>query len=420
MAIVVQKYGGTSVGDAARIQRVAQRIAAAHAGGHQVVGVVSAMGNTTNELNALAHEINPRPSDRELDLLLSTGETQSCALMAMALHRLGQPAIALTGAQAGIRTDGVFRHAHIVGINPARVRRELEQNTIVIVAGFQGITDDLDVTTLGRGTSDTSAVALAIALQAERCEIYTDVKGVYTADPRLVPDARKLSYIDSEEMLELARHGSRVTHPRAVELGDVYGMPVVVRSSFSEDPGTMITRSDEIPLEARQRVRGIAHDTDVGQVTITDVPDRPGVAAAIFQALAAANINVDIIIQNVGRDQATDLSFTVSRDDLERAARVAGKPARQLGARGVHTVSDLAKISIVGSGLSLRPGYAARMFDGLAQAGVNIIGITTSEIRITCLIAEDEVGSAAQALHDAFQLDEAEAQAREPLASGQV
>ncbi len=410
MAILVQKYGGSSVADADCIQRVAQRIAETAQAGHQVVGVVSAMGDTTDDLIAMARQVSADPSDRELDLLLSTGEVISCTLMAMALRSLGRSAVALTGPQAGIRTDAAFRQAQIVEINPERMLRELEQGTIPIVAGFQGMTDDMDVTTLGRGGSDTTAVAVAVALKAEYCEINTDVEGVYTADPRLVPTARKLDVIRSDEMLELARHGARVMHPRAVELGDVYGMPVVVRSSFSTEPGTLISRGDDMALEARQRVRGIAHDVDVGRVTLAAVPDRPGIAYAVFDALAQAAINVDIIVQDIVQDvnheKESNLSFTVGRDDLEKAVAVVRPVAAEVGAQDVHASADLAKISIVGSGLSLGPGYAARMFGALAEAGVNITSITTSEIRITCLIPEADVPRAARSLHAAFDLDE--------------
>lgn len=406
MAILVQKYGGSSVADADCIQRVAQRIAETAQAGHQVVGVVSAMGDTTDELIAMARQVSADPSDRELDLLLSTGEVISCTLMAMALRTLGRSAVALTGPQAGIRTDAAFRQAQIVEINPERMLRELGQGTIPIVAGFQGMTDDMDVTTLGRGGSDTTAVAVAVALKAAYCEINTDVEGVYTADPRLVPSARKLDVIRSDEMLELARHGARVMHPRAVELGDVYGMPVVVRSSFSAEPGTLISRGDDMALEARQRVRGIAHDVDVGRVTLAAVPDRPGIAYAVFDALAQAAINVDIIVQDVDREKESNLSFTVGRDDLEKAVAVVRPVATEVGAQDVHASTDLAKISIVGSGLSLGPGYAARMFGALAGADVNITSITTSEIRITCLIPEADVPRAARSLHAAFDLDE--------------
>ncbi|MAG34753.1 MAG: aspartate kinase [Dehalococcoidia bacterium] len=406
MTILVQKYGGSSVANADSIKRVAKRIAETAAAGHQVVGVVSAMGDTTDELINLARQVNTEPSDRELDLLLSTGETVSCTLMAMALRSMGQQAIALTGPQAGIRTDAAFRQAQIVEISPERMLRELGRGTVPIVAGFQGMTDDMDVTTLGRGGSDTTAVALAVALGAEHCEINTDVEGVYTADPRLVPTARKLDVVRSDEMLELARHGARVMHPRAVELGDVYGMPIVVRSSFSDESGTLISRGGDMALEARQRVRGIAHDVDVGRVTVVAVPDRPGIAFAIFDALAQAAINVDIIVQNVGREVEADLSFTVSRDILQSAADVVRPVAEGLGAKAVLASADLAKISIVGSGLSLGSGYAARMFEALADANVNITSITTSEIRITCLIAEEDVPRAARSLHAAFDLEE--------------
>ena len=403
--LIVQKYGGSSVANAQLIKNVARRIAAVHDSGTRVVGVVSAMGDTTDDLIALARQVTPEPSDREMALLWSTGEIVTSALMSMALHAMGYDAIALTGFQAGIRTNAFHTKAQILEIDTNRINRELERGAIPIVAGFQGWTEDMDITVLGRGQSDTTAVALAVALDADRCEILKDVDGVFTADPRIVPEARKLAAISYEEIMELARAGSQVLHPRASELGETYGVPIVVRSSFHEAPGTIIVRGEDMPLEGRERVRAIAHDTDVGRITIVGVPDRPGIAFAVFHPLEEAAINVDVIVQNVSHDNVTDISFTVSRSDLPKALRLVQPVAEQMGAREVSSSDNLAKISIVGSGLAANPGYAARMFGALAEHGINIVSITTSEIRITCLVDESNVQRAARALHQAFRLE---------------
>jgi aspartate kinase len=405
--LIVQKYGGSSVATADLIKNAARRIARVHDSGTTIVGVVSAMGDTTDDLIALAKQVAPEPSDREMALLLSTGETVTSTLMAMALHAMGYEATALTGFQAGIRTSPVHTKAQILDVDTARIHRELDRGAIVIVAGFQGWTDDMDITVLGRGTSDTSAVALAVALEAERCEILKDVDGVFSADPRVVPAARKLDVISYEEVMELAHAGSQVLHPRASELGEAFAMPIVVRSSFHEAPGTTIVRGEDMPLEGRERVRAIAHDVDVGRITIVGVPDRPGVAYSVFHPLEAAAINVDVIVQNISHDNVTDISFTVGRSDLARALRLVQPVAQTMGAREVTSADNLAKVSIVGSGLAANPGYAARMFGTLADEGINIISITTSEIRITCLVAEAQVAAAARALHRAFRLDAA-------------
>ena len=403
MDLLVQKYGGTSVANAERIRSVARRIVDTKRSGRRLVVVVSAMGDTTDELIHLARQVTDEPNEREMDVLLSTGETVSITLVAMALRALGCDALSLTGAQAGIRTDSRHSRARIVEIDPQRVVRELEQDRVVIVAGFQGISDELDITTLGRGGSDTTAVALAVSLDASTCEIYTDVDGIYTADPRLVPNARKLDVISYEEMLELAKLGARVMHPRSVELGQVYNMPITVRSSFNDNPGTLIFGGDG--MENRNKVRGIAHDLDVAKITFVRVPDRPGIAFRVFAPLATANINIDTIVQNASLDGVTDLSFTVARGDLQKALRLVEPVAREIGAAGVVPAADLAKVSIVGTGIQYAPGYAARMFEVLAEHGINIDMITTSEIRITCIIAQDEVQKAVCALHEAFQLD---------------
>ena len=402
--LIVQKYGGTSVGSAERIIRSAERIAAVADAGYDVVVTVSAMGKTTDELIGLARQVSRDPNDRELDQLLVTGEQVSASLMAMALIDRGRQAISLTGAQAGIRTTRLFTKARITDIHPERIRRELDGGRIPIITGFQGITEEQDVTTIGRGGSDTSAVAIAAALEAERCEILTDVEGIYTADPRVVSNARKLEKISYEEMLELASLGARVMHPRAVELGEVYGVPILVRSSFSDAPGTLITRIENV--EIRKNVRGIAHDTDVAKIRIVGVPDRPGVAAAIFMPLADAAISVDTIVQNTSLDGKTDLSFTVSRADHGRAAALVETIVPNIGASGLDHSEDLAKVSVVGTGMQSAPGYAARMFRALAAAGINIDMITTSDIRITCIIASSQADEAVNALHAAFELDQ--------------
>ncbi len=410
MGLIVQKYGGSSVADAGRIRRVARRIADAKDRENQVVAVVSAMGDTTDHLRDLARQVSSDPDARELDLLLSTGETVSVTLVAMALREIGCQAISLTGGQAGIHTTSAFNRAHILRVDPQRIHRELDSGRIVIVAGFQGISEDLDVTTLGRGASDTTAVALAAALKAVRCEIYTDVEGVYTADPRIVPEARKLKDIHYEEMLELASLGARVMHNRSVELGAVYNIPILVSSSFTHAPGTLIhgdISMDEV-REIRNKVRGIAHDLDVAKITITGVPDRPGIAASIFDPLAEAGISVDTIVQNASTTKVADLTFTVSKGDLDKAITLVRPVAASLGAGECLGDPHLAKVSIVGAGIQNAPGYAARMFKTLADAGINIEMITTSEIRITCVVSEDHVIEAVKALHRAFELEKAE------------
>jgi aspartate kinase len=409
--LVVQKYGGSSVADADRIKRVARRIARERAAGHDLVVVVSAMGDTTDELLGLAAAITDDPDARELDVLLATGEHQSATLLSMALHALGIPAISLTGPQAGITTDGRYGKARIASLEPRRVREELAAGKVVIVAGFQGQSEAAvgqnEITTLGRGGSDTTAVALAAALRADRCQVFTDVRGIYTADPRLVPQARQLPVIGYEEMLELAHQGAQVMQVRAVELGWVNDVVIEVLSSFEDAPGTLI-REDPL-VEQRNKVRGLAHDRNVAKVTIVDVPDRPGVARTIFGPLADAGVNVDMIVQNVGHGGATDMSFTVPRAELARGKKVLEPIVRELGARELTTDASVGKVSIVGAGLHNAPGYAARMFGTLADAGVNIEMISTSEVRITCIIAEDELETALRALHDAFELEQPEA-----------
>ncbi|HXR26904.1 MAG TPA: aspartate kinase [Candidatus Baltobacteraceae bacterium] len=418
--LIVQKYGGSSLATADRIRHVAGLIARDRAEGERLVVVVSAMGDTTDDLLALAAQITPDPDPRELDLLLATGEHMSGTLLAMALHALGVSAISLTGAQAGIRTDTRHGRARIANVDPARLVRELDAGRVVIVAGFQGATGEgfleSDVTTLGRGGSDTTAVALAARLGADRCEILTDVEGIYTADPRVVPEARLLPVIGYEEMLELAQQGAQVMQTRAVELGWVNGVVIAVRSTFSDHPGTRIR--EDLLVEQRNKVRGLATDRHVAKVTLVGVPDRPGVARAVFAPLADAGINVDMIVQNVGHAGTTDLSFTIPSVDLARAGRLLEAVRRELDAAAVTTDSRVAKVSIVGAGIQNAPGYAARMFGTLADAGINIEMISTSEIRITCIIAEADLETAAQALHRAFALERPETVGLEPLAGG--
>ena len=405
MGIIVQKYGGSSLADAGKIKNVARRIVARKEQGNEMVVVVSAMGKTTDQLIDLAHELSDTPEDREMDVLMSTGETVSSTLMVMALHAMGHDAISLSGGQAGIRTDRVHRKARIMSIKPKRVHAELDRGRVVIVAGFQGLTQDADadITTLGRGGSDTTAVALAAALGGETCEIYTDVEGVYTADPRIVPEARKLDEISYDEMLELASVGAKVMHSRAVEVGGVYNIPILVASSFKEASGTLIHGG--VSVEQFKKVRGIAHDLDVAKVTVRHVPDQPGIAAAIFEPLTEAHVSVDTIVQNASEEKLTDLTFTVSRTDLRKALSVIEKTAKEIGAREVVSDEKLGKVSIVGTGMQSAPGYASRMFRTLSDAGINIDMISTSEIRITCIVEEARVKDAVKALHKAFALD---------------
>ncbi len=405
MSLIVQKYGGTSVGDADKIKNVARRVAAVKNSGKNIVVVVSAMGDTTDDLIELSRKINPNPEPRELDVLLSTGELISSTLLTMALHAMGMKAISLSGAQAGIETDGLYSHARIVHIEPKRIVKELEQGNIVIVAGFQGMSSDRDVTTLGRGGSDTTAVALAASLKADIAEIYTDVDGVFTADPRMVPDARRLEEIRYDEMLEMATLGAKVMHPRAVEVGELYNMPILVACSFNNNPGTIIHGG--VSMEIRNKVRGIAHDLNVAKISIIGVPDRPGIAANIFDPLAKANISVDTIVQNASVNNIADLSFTVARSDVDKALSIINPVVKSIKARDCVSDATLAKVSIIGTGMQNAPGYAATMFRTLYEKGINIHLITTSEIRITCIISEDNVKTALQALHKVFELDKA-------------
>ena len=403
--VIVQKFGGSSLAEPDLIRNVATRICKQRSEGVDLVAVVSAMGDTTDDLIRMAHDVagtGSPPPPRELDTLMSTGELVSATLMAIAIQSMGYDVVSLSGIQAGIRTEATHGSARISAIDPARLRRELDGGRIIIVAGFQGVTELGDVTTLGRGGSDTTAVALAAALGARQCEIYTDVDGIYTSDPRLVPRARKLAEIGYEEMLEMAMLGAKM-NPRSIELAAVYKVPVLVASSFFDAPGTLI-HGGEPTLEVRKAITGVPVERNIAKITVRGVMDRPGVASALFTPLADAGISVDVIVQNASAEGLTDMSFTVARGDLQRALEITrGQSAFE--SSEVIADPDLAKVSIVGTGMQNAPGFAARMFDALSSAGVNIELITTSEIRITCIIRAEHVETAARALHSAFQLD---------------
>jgi aspartate kinase len=401
MALIVQKYGGTSVADADRIRSVARRVAETYQAGNQVVVVVSAMGKTTDELISLATDVSPRTHPREMDMLLTAGERISMALCAMALQDLGVPAMSLTGSQAGILTTSDHGQAEIVDIRAHRVREGLDAGTVVIVAGFQGVDPhSKDVTTLGRGGSDATAVALAAALAGDVCEIYTDVDGVFTADPRIVANARKLGEVSQEEMLEMASSGAGVLMARSVEFGRRYGIPIHVRSSFHDGIGTWV--KEETMEEAI--IRGVAHDTSEAKVTVHGVPDKPGVAARLFEALADEGVNVDMIVQNVSIEGVTDISFTVPKAQLARAKDAAERTGGEVGANGVDLDQNIAKVSLVGAGMKSELGIAARMFRILSDHGINIEMISTSPIRISCVVRGDDVVPAVKSLHDGFGL----------------
>ena len=397
---IVQKFGGSSVADAARIQRVAGILAETRRAGHQVVAVLSAQGDTTDELIEKARDLNPAPSPRELDALLCVGEQISVALMAMALEAMGEPTVSLTGWQIGLRTDSRHGAARIRSIDGARLLRELEAGKIVLVCGFQGIDEAGDQTTLGRGGSDTSAVAIAAALGADKCQIYTDVEGVYTADPRYVPEARKLAAVSYDEMLELASLGNQVLHNRSVELAKRYGVDLEVRSSFVRAPGTVV-KEELTPME-RMIISGVAKDTDIARFTVRGLPDRPGAALRLFALLSGADINVDLILQSAGTEGRSDLSFTLRRDDAVKARALLDANAAALGYRGLAVDADVAKVSIVGAGLMDAPGMAVRMFEALAEAGVNIQMIASSEIKLSVLLRRAEADAAVQAIHRRF------------------
>jgi aspartate kinase len=402
--LVVMKFGGTSVADAERIKRAARRIVAAKEAGNDVVAVLSARGHTTDELIAMAKEVSDNPDPREMDMLLSTGERQSCALAAMVINDLGHRAISLTGSQAGIVTDTSHTKARILDVRADRIRETLGQGMIVLVAGFQGVSTTADVTTLGRGGSDTTAVALAAALGADVCEIYTDVPGVFSADPRIVPEARKLPIVSFEEMLEMSASGAGVLQLRSVEYARNHGVPIHCRSSFEDTPGTFVI-SEEETME-RPLITAVTHSTDEARITLTSIPDRPGIAGRVLTALAEANVNVDMIIQNepVSADHRADMSFTVPRDDL-RSSLGALEPLREeLGIGEIAADEHMGKVSLVGAGMRSHPGVAAKAFRTLGESGVNIEMISTSPIKISCVVREADVTTAVQALHKAFEL----------------
>ena len=404
MVNIVQKFGGSSVASAEHIKHVANRISNRASRGDKIVVVVSAMGDTTDDLNRLALSMAQNPNPREMDVLLSTGEMITSTLLSMGLNDLGVNAISLSGAQAGIITDDVFGRARISEIKTDRINSELEKGRVVIVAGFQGISSDFDVTTFGRGGSDTTAVALAAALEASRCEIYTDVAGVYTADPRICSLARPLREIGYEEMLEMASTGARVMHARAVEIGELYDVPILVTSSFDEDAnGTLIHR--EITMEQGNKVRGVAHQDKVAKVTVRGVPDQPGIAVHLFGPLAVANVSVDTIVQNASVENLTDMTFTIAPEDLTAALKVVDEVKLSLGALEIVSETDLGTVSIIGTGMASAPGFAALMFKTLYENNINIEMISTSDIRITCVVKADRVQDAVGALHSTFELD---------------
>ena len=406
MQTVVMKFGGTSVADAARCLSAAQLVVQEKLKGNRVVAVVSARGDTTDDLYKLAYEISDNPSRRELDMLVSTGEQISVALMAIAVHKLGHEAISLTGVQMGIITDNSFTKARIAGISPKRVVKELEDGKIVIAAGFQGTTMGLEITTLGRGGSDTTAVALAAALQADMCEFYKDVDGIFTADPRIVPGARKLDSISHDEMLELASTGAGVLHSRAIELAKKFKVPLSVRSSFNNSPGTVIIA--EVPKMESVIVRGAAINDNEAKVTVLGVPDQPGIASKILEKVSNRNINLDMIVQNVGRDGKADVTFTVMKTDLRDALDVCKQAAKDLGAEGAAADDNISKISVVGVGMRSHSGVASKMFKALADQKINIQMISTSEIKISCVVDKARGADALRAVHAAFELDKPE------------
>jgi aspartate kinase len=407
VALVVQKYGGSSVADAERIKRVAERIVATRKAGNEVCVIVSAMGDTTDELLDLAHQVSPLPAGRELDMLLTAGERISMALLAMAIHNLGYEARSYTGSQAGVITTSSHGKARIIDVTPGRLRIALDEGAIAIVAGFQGVAQDTkDITTLGRGGSDTTAVAVAAALHADVCEIYTDVDGVFTADPRIVPNARRIEKITYEEMLELAACGAKVLMLRCVEYARRYSMPIHVRSSYSNKPGTIVSGSmEELPVE-QVLITGVAHDRSEAKITIVGVPDEPGEAARIFETVALAETNIDMIVQNVSTEGTgrTDISFTLPKSDGPTAMAALQKVREKVGFKGLLFDDHVGKVSLIGAGMRSHPGVAARFFAALADAGVNIEMISTSEIRVSVVCRDTDLDSAVRAVHDAFEL----------------
>lgn len=400
MGIIVQKYGGTSVANAERVKAVAERVVKYKRDGHDVVVVVSAPAGMTDDLISRAKAITDSPRSREYDVLLGTGEQVSIALLAMAIHELGEEATSFTGAQAEILTTNDHTKAKIESINGHKILEKFKENHIVIVAGFQGITEDNNITTLGRGGSDTTAVALGVALNADEVEIYTDVDGVYTADPRIVKDAKKLDEIDFDEMLELASSGAKVLHSRSVELGLKNNIPIHLRSSFSPERGTIVKKKGENMEKCI--IRGVSHSDKEAKVTIEGLPDNPGVAAHIFKEISKSNINIDLIIQGAGKDNHNNISFTVKKDDLNQTKAIAESLAKELGAKTVSTNSDVAMVSVVGVGIKSNPGVAAGVFEAMADNDINIDMISCSEIKISCIVSYDDMAKAVNALHNKF------------------
>ncbi len=400
--LVVMKFGGSSVADAEKIKTVARKVFAKTKLGHKAVVVVSAPGDMTDDLLEMADKISQNPPDRELDMLLATGEQVSIALLSMAIHELGGNAVSLTGPQAGIFADSSHTKARITQIKPSKIHDELKKGKVVIVAGFQGLNPNQDITTLGRGGSDLTAVALAAALKADECEIYTDVKGVYTTDPRIVPEAQKLDRISYDEMLELAGAGSQVMQARSIEVAKKYGVDIHVRSTFSEDEGTWIVK--EVSGMEDVVVSGVAYDKNQAKLSVTDIPDRPGIAAKIFGALAGIQVNVDMIIQSAAQDNTNDISFTVSKADLKKAVPLLESVSKELGGKGLLVDEKIAKVAIVGVGMKSHAGVAAKMFEALAQNKINIEMISTSEIKVSCAVKEEDGQKAVQVLHKAFGL----------------
>jgi aspartate kinase len=402
LALIVQKYGGTSVANAERIEAVAQRVIRSKEKGNQMVVVVSAPAGMTDELIKLAKSITDSPATREMDMLLATGEQRSIALLAMAICAQGHGAISFTGPQAGILTTKTHTKARILNIDPKRIIRELEKGNIVIVAGFQGATEDDAITTLDRGGSDTSAVALAAGLKADVCEIYTDVDGVYTADPKIVPDAKKLNVISHDEMLEMASSGAKVLHSRAVEFAKKFDVPLYVLSSFNDNPGTLVTK--EVESMEDVVIRGVTHDKNQAKITIFGIPDKPGIAFRIFSKIGAAEINVDMIVQSISKDEKATISFTVPKTDAHDALRILEEIGKELGSTEVSADEKVAKVSIVGVGMRSHSGVAARMFQALADNDINIQMISTSEIKLSCIVDENDIDRAVKAIHDEFGL----------------
>lgn len=411
MTLLVQKYGGTSVGSIERIQVVAEKVAASAKAGNQLVVVLSAMSGVTNKLLGWAHQVQVEPSVRELDVLLATGEQTTVALLAMALEELGCPARSYTGGQVKILTDGAHTKARIIDIEQDSIRQDLENGKIVVVAGFQGVTETGDITTLGRGGSDTTAVALAAALKADECQIFTDVDGVYTTDPRVVGNARRLDYVTFEEMLEMSSLGAKVLQIRSVEFASKYNVPLRVLSSFEEGPGTFIGPEDETMMEM-PLISGIAFTSDEAKLSILGVPDIPGMAHKVFGPISAAGIEVDVIVQNIGNDQTNDITFTVQRKDTAKAAKILQTIAKEINAEEVQVDDKVAKLSLVGVGMRSHAGIASCMFETLANESINIQLITTSEIKISIVIEEKYIELAVRALHDAFELGSSDAQAK--------